>query len=146
MFTVCLILLNFKLFTSPPPAALPTADTAYLQRPKLLIGKRMPSYFISRRPVKQIALGKKAGHISWAYLPPLGSIQSRLPWDTHTELCRTYTGCLGWGRLAQGIWRGLSLSSLWFRKLSFFPSSDDFLLSVSNYLLLFIWNLNIWEA
>lgn len=108
MFTTCLVLLKIKLFIFSSP--FPTADAVYLQRPKLLILKRMHSYFISRSPVKQIALGRKADHVSWAYLPPLGGIQPWSPLDMHRELWQTQSGCLGWGCLAQGIWRGLALS------------------------------------
>lgn len=83
-FTPYLVLLKTTLIHFSPP--FPTTDMGPLQRPKLfcLILKRMPSCFISRGPVWQIALGRRADRISWAYLPPLGRGQpwSVLPWSS----------------------------------------------------------------
>lgn len=44
--------------------SLPVVDTVHLQSPKLFNNEKNALGFISRRSVKQIALGRKADHIS----------------------------------------------------------------------------------
>lgn len=152
MFTLYLALLHIKwfFFFFFPSLSLRQREVIDKKTQTFSGHKECLPRFISRRPVRQIALGRKADHISQAYLPPSGSGQPRSPWDVQGR-----SGRPGWAELSGLGWPGAalpqafdncSLPSLWFRKLSFFPSVDDSVLSLSNYLLLFIWNPNIWEA
>lgn len=81
--------------------SLPVAVTVHLQSPKRFNTAKNALDFISRRSVKQIALGRKADHISWAYLPLQTAHSLDCP-RVHTGLCRPPPCCLGWGLLAQG--------------------------------------------
>lgn len=67
--------------------SLPIADTVHLQSPKLFNTAKNALDFISRRSVKQIALGRKADHISWAYLPLQTAHSLDCP-GVHAGLCR----------------------------------------------------------
>ena len=145
MFTTCLVLLKIKLFIFSSP--FPTADAVYLQRPKLLILKKNAFVFYKQEPCQ--------ANCSWQ--------ESRSCILSLSTSSRWYPALITFGHaqgaLADTLWlsglglsgprhlkRARSLPSLWFSKLSFFPSSDASLLSFSSNLLLFIWNLNIWEV
>ena len=78
----------------------PTTERGHWQKdPNIFRPQRMPWCFISRRPVRQIALGRKADHISRAYLPPSGSGQPWSPWDVHGEIWRNLTEPVAWASL-----------------------------------------------
>jgi hypothetical protein len=87
--------------------------------------------------------GKQIIYLELIYLSRLYAA-----WITpgYTQSSADGTALSGLGPPCPGLLKGAGFPSLWFRKPSFLPTSDDFLLSFSNYLLLLIWNLNIWEA
>lgn len=145
MFTICLVLLKIKLFIFF--LLLSHCRCSLFTKTKTFNTEKNAFVFYKQEPCQT--------NCSWqeirSYILSLSTSSRQHP--------ALITFGYAQGALADTLWlsglglpgprhlkRVHSLPSLWFSKLSFFPSSDASLLSFSSHLLLFIWNLNIWEV
>lgn len=144
MSAIYRVLLKTKLFNIFP---FPAIDRGYLQRPKLFHTAKNAVGFYKQEACQANCSWQESRSYILSLSTSWGSGQPWSPLDLHTQLWQTLAVLSGLGPpCPRHLGSSLSLPSLWFRKLSFFPSSDDLMLSFSNYLLLFFGNLNIWEA